>query len=83
MSLPEMPCQELVEVITAYLEGMLPESDRTRFEEHLVACPSCRIYLEQIRDTITALRGLDDEQIPEGDKQELLAHFRTWRGSET
>jgi anti-sigma factor RsiW len=78
-----MPCQELVEVITAYLEGTLPEPDRTRFEEHLVVCPHCRIYLEQMRDTITALRGLDGEQIPEGDKQELLSLFRNWRGNET
>ena len=78
-----MSCQELVEVITAYLEGTLPELDRTRFEEHLATCDSCVTYLEQMRVTVAALRRLDDEQIPDEDRQELLALFRNWRGNET
>ena len=83
MPLPEMPCQELVEVITAYLEGTLPEPDRTRFEEHLATCDPCVTYVEQMRVTVAALRGLDDEQIPDRDRRELLALFRNWRGNET
>jgi Putative zinc-finger len=35
--LPEMPCRELVEVITDYLEDALTERDRLRMEEHLAA----------------------------------------------
>ena len=31
----EMACQELVEVITDYLEGTLRASDRVRFDAHL------------------------------------------------
>ena len=31
VSYPEMPCQELVELITDYLEGALSEVDRERF----------------------------------------------------
>jgi hypothetical protein len=29
-----MACQELVELVTAYLEGYLAPAERTRFEEH-------------------------------------------------
>ena len=30
-----MSCQELVELVTDYLEGALSEEDRSRFDEHL------------------------------------------------
>ncbi len=44
-----MMCQELVEVITDYLEGTLSPADRARFEAHLAVCPHCSRYLEQFR----------------------------------
>jgi len=77
----EMPCQELVEVITQYLEGTLPATDRVRFEEHLAGCSACTRYLHQFRETIVALRGLSDEQVPEPERAELLSLFRGWRSS--
>ena len=36
--LPEMPCCELVELITDYLEHRLSLTDRARFEAHLADC---------------------------------------------
>ena len=48
----EMTCQELVELVTEYLEGALPASDRRRFDEHLAECPHCVAYLDQMRITI-------------------------------
>jgi predicted anti-sigma-YlaC factor YlaD len=77
-SYPEMPCQELVEVITDYLEGALSEIDRVRFEEHLKNCRHCRTYLEQMRQTIRALGRLPETSIPERAKAELLEAFRGW-----
>jgi anti-sigma factor RsiW len=78
---PEMPCQELVELITDYLEGALSYVDRERFEEHLKACRHCRTYLEQMRQTIRALGGLPETSIPEKAKAELLEAFRGWNKS--
>ena len=43
-SLPEMPCRELVELITDYLEDCLSPVDRARFEAHLADCEACRTY---------------------------------------
>ena len=37
-----MPCRELVEVITDYLDDALPQRDRLRFEAHLTECDACR-----------------------------------------
>ena len=43
-NLPEMPCRELVEVVTDYLENRLSPADRIRFEAHLAQCEVCRMY---------------------------------------
>jgi predicted anti-sigma-YlaC factor YlaD len=75
---PEMPCQELVELITDYLEGALSHVDRERFEEHLKNCRHCRTYLEQMRQTIRALGRLPETSIPEKAKADLLEAFRDW-----
>jgi anti-sigma factor RsiW len=77
-----MPCQELVELITAYLDGALSDVDRMRFEEHLESCRYCRTYLEQMRQTIRALGRLPETSIPEEAKAELLEAFRNWKKGE-
>jgi anti-sigma factor RsiW len=76
--LREMPCQELVEVITDYLEGALSREDRRRFDEHLAGCSGCRAYLEQMRTTIRLTGALKTDSIPEGVRERLLAAFRDW-----
>jgi anti-sigma factor RsiW len=77
--LKEMPCQELVEVITDYLENALSPEDRRRFEEHLAVCSGCRTYLEQMRTTIRLTGALKTDSIPEGVREQLLAAFRDWK----
>jgi anti-sigma factor RsiW len=77
----EMTCRELVEVITNYIEGTLPEHDRRRFEQHLGECPGCVNYLEQMRATIDALGELREESIPPAAREELLEALRRWRAA--
>ena len=43
----DMMCQELVEVLTEYLDGMLGAHDRARLEAHLSVCDDCRAYVAQ------------------------------------
>ncbi len=75
-----MNCQELVELVTAYLEGALDAGEGARFEQHLAECGTCRVFLEQIRATIQlAGRVTPDDLSPEAER-ELLAAFRSWRG---
>jgi anti-sigma factor RsiW len=76
--LPEMPCRELVELITEYLEDQLSPVDRDRFEAHLADCEPCRTYLEQFRQTIRVLRRLPEESLSPEARNTLLAAFRGW-----
>ena len=74
-----MPCQELVEVVTDYLEGALPAEDVLRFEAHLAECGPCREYLAQFRRTISIVGRVDPAALPEPARERLLAAFSGWR----
>ena len=79
MSQPEMTCQELVEVITDYLEGKLLPAERARFEAHLSGCDGCRTYLDQMRQTIRLAGTLSEDTIPYATRNKLLDVFRAWK----
>ena len=77
-TLPEMPCQELVELVTDYLEDRLSPVDRTRFEAHIADCEYCATHLEQMRQTIRTLGRIPEESLSDDAREELLAAFRSW-----
>jgi anti-sigma factor RsiW len=72
-----MTCQELVELVTDYLEGALPPADGARFEAHLAACPGCETYLEQMRSTI-AVTQASGAVVEPAAVSPLLDAFRDW-----
>ena len=71
-----LPCIEVVEIVTDYLEGALPAADRARLETHLDGCEGCRAYLDQMRTTIRMVGRLREETIPPELRARLLAAFR-------
>ena len=75
----EMTCQELVELVTDYFEGTLDLVERARFEAHVAECDGCRIYLQQMQQTISVCGMLTEESIAPEAKQELLQLFRNWK----
>lgn len=77
-ALPEMPCQELVELITEYLEGALRAEDRTRFEAHLDECGPCRRYVDQLQAVAAGARRVDLDELPAPTREALVAAFRGW-----
>lgn len=75
----EMTCKELVEVVTDYLEGTLPEDMRTRMERHLSGCDGCTNYLEQMRQTIRLTGHVLEENLSPAQREDLLRLFRDWK----
>ena len=76
-----MTCQELVELVTDYLEGALAPVEAERFEAHISGCDACTIYLEQMRLTIAALGRIPPETLSADAERDLLAAFRDWRST--
>jgi len=79
MAIEKLTCQELVELVTAYIEGALPPQERARFEAHLAGCRGCTAYLEQMRQTIRLLGTLAETAISPQARDELLHAFRRWK----
>jgi anti-sigma factor RsiW len=82
-TLEDMTCQELVELVTEYLEGTLPPLEFERFESHLDTCEGCAAYLDQMRFTIQMLGRLAVDDIPVEEQANLLELFRNWRRTGT
>jgi anti-sigma factor RsiW len=80
LSVPDLSCRELVELVTDYLEAKLSTEDRTRFEMHLTYCDSCRTYVRQMRQVVDGAGKLTEETIDPRARDALLAAFRGWKG---
>lgn len=78
-SVEALSCQELVELVTDYLEDALSPEERARFESHLDECGSCREYLEQMRKTIELTGRLTLESLSPEAERTLLDAFRGFR----
>jgi predicted anti-sigma-YlaC factor YlaD len=74
----ELICQELVEVITDYIEDRMPAERRLLFEEHVAFCSWCRTYLDQMQDTIRATGSLKEDDLSPETRDALLDAFRNW-----
>ena len=77
----QLSCQELVELVTDYLEGALSPEETARFDEHLARCTGCKAYLEQIRQTIVLTGRLTPESLSPEAERDLLDAFRGWRSA--
>jgi anti-sigma factor RsiW len=77
-----MNCKQVVELMTAYLEGALSPADRARFEEHIAGCDGCTAYLAQMRMTLRVVGRLAKEPVPELLQKELVDAFRSWRSQQ-
>jgi anti-sigma factor RsiW len=79
VSAPELTCQEMVELVTDFLEDRLGPAERARFEAHLALCEGCRAYLDQMRQTVRALGRIPDDSMSTVMRDQLLDAFRGWR----
>ena len=79
IGLAHLNCRELVELVTAYLEGDLSRGERKRFDAHLSGCDGCTMYVEQMRRTIelTGILSVDDVSLEA--EEVLLRAFRDWK----
>jgi anti-sigma factor RsiW len=75
-----LTCQQVVELVTEYLDGAMDARRRARFEGHLGGCDGCTAYLEQFRTTISVVGRIElgTDDVPAPVMRELLSAFRNW-----
>jgi anti-sigma factor RsiW len=74
----EIPCQEVVELISDYLEDALSTRERRNLEHHLAGCPHCTAYLAQMRETLRLAGRLTPQDLSPEMTEEFSEIFRRW-----
>lgn len=64
MNRDDVPCREVVELLTDYFEGALPVEQRAALEQHLLTCEGCTRFVDQMRTTIRLTGRLQEEDVP-------------------
>jgi anti-sigma factor RsiW len=72
----DLDCDELVELVTDFLDGALDPAQERRVVDHLALCDGCGTYLEQVRQTVRDLGELPADRLPGPARDTLLAAFR-------
>jgi anti-sigma factor RsiW len=73
----DMACQELVEVLTEYLDGALGAHDRARLDAHLAICDDCQAYVEQFKTTIGLADSFEHPELTPELRNILTKTFRS------
>jgi len=73
-----LSCQEVVELVTDYLEGALEPEEHARVEHHLAGCTKCGAYLDQIRTTIRLVGRVDAASLSLETRRGLVEAFRSF-----
>ena len=58
-------CDEVERLLSDYEDGALPLRKRLAVKAHLVMCAGCRSLGRSLRATLSSLRALRDEPLPD------------------
>ena len=72
-------CQELVELVSDYIERALSVDDAELFEQHLNYCAGCERYVDEILTTIAAGGRLQEQGVPDQTLGPLMHAYRQRR----
>ena len=72
----ELSCQEIVELVTEYVEGTMDAGLRAAFDHHLAKCDGCSSYLEQMEATIRLSGTIRPEALSPQFQAGLIEAFR-------
>lgn len=72
----EFECRECVDLLSDYVDGLLPKDRSELLEWHLEDCAPCVAFVSTYRSTVDAARGLRDVRLPPELRQRLLAFLR-------
>jgi anti-sigma factor RsiW len=73
-----LTCQQLVELITDYVEGALDEQRHADVVRHLSECDDCLRYVAQLQQTERVLASIQAPTLSSDDRAALIAAYRDW-----
>ena len=58
-------CPDIVRLLADFIEGQLPSDEHAALERHLARCDRCLCQLKTYRSTVSILRTIREEELPE------------------
>ena len=58
-------CPDIVRLLADFIEGQLPPDEHAALEAHLSRCSHCLAQLKTYRSTVSLLRTIHEEELPE------------------
>jgi len=71
-----MKCDELLNALNEHLDGETRSALCAALQEHLIDCQSCRLVIDNIRQTITLYRAGETVALPTGLHERLRTILR-------
>jgi len=68
-------CQEVARRATEFIENRLGADAKAAMERHLVSCPDCRNYVQQLTLVRDSLRQRSDPPMPDKTRASLTQRF--------
>ncbi len=57
-------CQDIIDLLSEYLDGQLPAARRGELEDHLALCTACLEFMQSLRETQGRVRDLRCDDMP-------------------
>ena len=69
-------CRQLIDFCFEYLDGALPDKERSHFKEHLELCPDCVSFFETYRRTPEVTREALALEMPASVKESVRSYLK-------
>lgn len=69
-----MNCSIIRKHTDDYLDGFISDDLKTELEAHLIECPDCKKYMQEMNHILHTMASIEDEDLPEGFSERL--HLR-------
>jgi len=76
-----MKQEHVKDSLSAYLDGILPEEEKRRVEEHLARCTECITALEELKKTLSLIHDLEDVEPPAWFTNKVMTRIKEEAGS--
>lgn len=76
-----MSTEHVKERLSEYIDGLLPDEEKRRIEEHLASCSECAGALGELKKTVSLLRDLDEVEPPAWFTQKVMTRVKEEAGS--
>jgi anti-sigma factor RsiW len=75
-----MRCEELLAILSEYMDGTLDATFCAEFERHVAGCDPCQVVVDNLRQTITLYRRGEPYELPVEFRERLHGALRErWR----